>query len=276
MPARPGSGDMAGRRRAVYPRGMPRYRNEPIYTAAIGLGRTLFRVLGVKRDVTGIGHIPDDGGAVLAITHFGYLEFALVEWATWLANRRRIRFMAKKGAFRGWPLGAFMRNMKHIPVDRAAGAGAYAEAVAALRRGELIGVFPEGTVSRSFEVQRLKAGAARLAREAGVPLIPVAVWGGQRILTKSAKGKLRDRFGVHVLFAVGEPIMVGPDDDIHDATDALRAELQRLTDELQEAYPVEGTGHWWQPASRGGTAPTVAEIEHEQRGSRRRSDAGEA
>lgn len=249
---------------------MPRYRNGPIYTAAIGLGRTMFRALRVKPRITGIGHIPDEGGAVIAITHFGYLEFALVEWATWLANRRRIRFMAKKSAFTGWPLGAFMRNMKHIPVDRAAGAGAYAEAVAALKRGELIGVFPEGTVSRSFEVQLLKSGAARLAQEAGVPLIPVAVWGGQRILTKGAKGRLRDRFGVHVLFEVGEPIVVGAEDDIHDATDALRAELQRLTDDLQAAYPVDGTGHWWQPARRGGTAPSVAEVEHEQRGSRRR------
>jgi len=248
---------------------MPRYRNEPIYTAAIGLGRAMFGALRVKREVTGIGNIPESGGAVIAITHFGYLEFALVEWATWLANRRRIRFMAKKAAFKGWPLGAFMRNMKHIPVDRAAGAGAYAEAVEALRRGELIGVFPEGTVSRSFEVQRLKAGAARLAQEAGVPLIPVAVWGGHRLLTKGAKSRLRDRFGVHVLFAVGEPIAVAPGDDVHDATDALRAELQRLTDELQAAYPVDGTGHWWQPARRGGTAPTVEEIEHEQRGSRR-------
>jgi 1-acyl-sn-glycerol-3-phosphate acyltransferase len=248
---------------------MPRYRNEPVYTAAIGAGRAMFRLLRVKREVEGIGRIPDDGGAVIAITHFGYLEFALVEWATWLANRRRIRFMAKKGAFTGWPLGALMRNMKHIPVDRAAGSGAYDEAVAALRRGELIGVFPEGTVSRSFEVQRLKAGAARLAQEAGVPLIPVAVWGGQRILTKGAKGRLRDRFGVVVHFAVGEPITVGADADIHDATDALRTELQRLTDQLQEAYPVDGTGHWWQPARRGGTAPSVAEVEHEQRGSRR-------
>jgi 1-acyl-sn-glycerol-3-phosphate acyltransferase len=248
---------------------MPRYRNEPVYTAAIGAGRAMFNLLGVKREVEGIGHIPDAGGAVIAITHFGYLEFALVEWATWLANRRRIRFMAKKAAFRGWPLGALMRNMRHIAVDRSAGAGAYAEAVAALKRGELIGVFPEGTVSRSFEVQRLKAGAARLAREAGVPLIPVAVWGGHRILTKGASGGWRDRFGVHVSFAVGEPIEVAKDADIHDVTDALRVELQRLTDDLQERYPVDGTGHWWQPARRGGTAPTVAEVEHEQRGSRR-------
>ena len=254
---------------------MRRYRNEPVYTGAIGVGRLLFGVLGVKLRVAGRDHLPSDGGAVIAITHFGYLEFAIVEWVTWLANRRRIRFMAKTGAFTGWPLGALMRNMKHIPVDRAAGSHAYDAAVEALQRGELIGVFPEGTVSRSFEVQRLKAGAARLAQEAGVPLIPVAVWGAHRILTKGAAGKPRDRLGVPVYVAIGDPVHVGPADDIHDASDALRASLQRLTDHLQDIYPVEGTGTWWQTARRGGTAPSVADVEHEQRGSRRPSDSAE-
>jgi len=251
-----------------------RYRGEPVYTGAIQLGRLLFGTLRVKLRVAGRDNLPVDGGAVVAITHFGYLEFAIVEWVTWLANRRRIRFMAKKAAFKGWPLGAFMRNMKHIPVDRSAGAHAYDEAVAALQRGELIGVFPEGTVSRSFEVQRLKAGAVRLAQEAGVPLIPVAVWGAHRILAKGAKAKARERVGVPVHVSIGAPIVVGPSDDIHDTSDALRAELQRLTDKLQENYPVDGTGQWWQPARRGGTAPTVADVEHEQRGSRRPDSEG--
>lgn len=255
---------------------MPRrYRNEPVYTAAIGAGRAAFALLGVKPKVDGAEHLPDDGGAVLAITHFGYLEFALLEWVTWLHNRRRIRFLAKKSAFSGWPLGAFMRNMKHIPVDRAAGAGAYAAAVDALHGGELIGVFPEATVSRSFEVQRLKTGAARLAQEAGVPLIPVAVWGGQRILTKGVRPRLRERFGVPVHVEIGAPMPVGSDDDVVAVTDALREAMQTMTERLQAGYPVDGRGRWWQSARRGGTAPTVDEIEHEQRGSRRTPvDAG--
>jgi 1-acyl-sn-glycerol-3-phosphate acyltransferase len=248
---------------------MRRYRNEPIYTGAIGVGRLLFGTLRVKLRVAGRENLPLDGGAVIAVTHFGYLEFAIVEWVTWLANRRRIRFMAKKGAFKGWPLGALMRNMKHIPVDRSAGSHAYDEAVAALRAGELVGVFPEGTVSRSFEVQPLKAGAVRLAQAAGVPLIPVAVWGAHRILAKSAKSKLRDRVGVPVYVKIGAPVLVGADEDIHDASDALRATLQQLTDDLQDIYPVDGAGQWWQPVRRGGTAPSVEDVAHEQRGSRR-------
>jgi 1-acyl-sn-glycerol-3-phosphate acyltransferase len=251
---------------------MRRYRNEPVYTGAIGIGRLLFGTLRVKLRVAGRENLPADGGAVIAVTHFGYLEFAIVEWVTWLANRRRIRFMAKKGAFKGWPLGALMRNMKHIPVDRAAGAGAYDAAVAALRDGELVGVFPEGTVSRSFEVQPLKAGAVRLAQAAGVPLIPVAVWGAHRILAKSAKGRLRERVGVPVYVKIGAPVLVGVGVDIHDASDALRATLQKLTDDLQDIYPVDGAGQWWHPVRRGGTAPSIDEVAHEQRGSRRPED----
>src|SRR5688500_15062361 len=111
-------------------------RNEPVYTAAIGAGRMLFRSLRVRRVIRGANHIPDTGGAVIAMTHFGYLEFALVEWATWSHNRRRIRFMAKKSVFDRKGVGALMRSMKHIPVDMKAGADAYAAAVEALRSGE--------------------------------------------------------------------------------------------------------------------------------------------
>ncbi len=96
---------------------------EPVYVGAIAAGRAMFGMLRVRREVHGAENLPDTGGAVLAITHFGYLEFAIVEWITYLHNRRHIRFMAKKAAFKGWPLGALMRGMKHIPVDRAAGAG---------------------------------------------------------------------------------------------------------------------------------------------------------
>lgn len=254
---------------------MRRYRNEPIYTGAIGIGRLLLGTLRVKLRVAGRENLPVDGGAVIAVTHFGYLEFAIVEWTTWLANRRRIRFMAKKAAFKGWPLGALMRNMKHIPVDRAAGSHAYDAAVTALRGGELVGVFPEGTVSRSFEVQPLKAGAVRLAQAAGVPLIPVAVWGAHRILAKGTKGKLRDRIGVPVYVKIGAPMEVAADADIHDASDALRATMQQLTDDLQDIYPVDGTGQWWQPVRRGGTAPSVEDVAHEQRGSRRPGEPSE-
>ena len=232
---------------------------EPIYSGAVAVGRTLFAVWRLKPTIVGVAHIPDHGGAVIAMTHFGYFEFALVEWITFLHNRRRIRFMAKKEAFDKPMVGMLLRAMRHISVDRSAGAAAYEHAIAALKRGELIGVFPEAGVSASMTVRELKTGAARLAAEAGVPLIPVAVWGGQRLMTKGHKTSFMERFGVEISFAVGEPITVSSEDDVLDATNALRETLQGMVDQQQQSYPVNGTGQWWQPRYRGGTAPTPAE-----------------
>ncbi|GAA1966384.1 lysophospholipid acyltransferase family protein [Agromyces allii] len=255
-----------------------RRSSEPIYSTAIVVGRGLFGALGVKRRVTGVEHVPTSGGAVLAMTHFGYLEFALVEWVTWLANRRRIRFMAKQSVFDKPVVGALMRGMRHISVDMKAGAAAYAKAVEALRSGELLGVFPEAGVSASFTVRDLKTGAARLAAEAGVPIIPVAVWGGHRLLTKRHKVGFFERFGVPVSFAFGAPITVGADEEAHVATERLKVRLQELVDRVQREYPVDGTGQWWQPRHLGGTAPTpeeaaAADAERERAREARRTEA---
>ncbi|KZC94132.1 MULTISPECIES: lysophospholipid acyltransferase family protein [Clavibacter] len=253
---------------------MSRLPREPVYGTAVILGRALFGSLRLRLVAEGRESIPDTGGAVIAMTHFGYLEFALVEWATWLHHRRRIRFLAKKGAFDQPGVGWVLRRMRHISVDMGAGAAAYADAVRALRSGELVGVFPEAGVSASFRVRELKTGAARLAAEAGVPVIPVAVWGGHRLLTKNRRIRLRDRVGVPVHVRVGEPIAVAPDADPRQVTDALRVELQSLVDALQDAYPVDGRGAWWQPRHRGGAAPTpeeaaAADAERDERRRRR-------
>jgi 1-acyl-sn-glycerol-3-phosphate acyltransferase len=186
--------------------------------------------------------------------------------------------MAKKGAFDKPVVGAMLRGMRHISVDMKAGAAAYRNAVAALRAGELIGVFPEAGVSASFTVRELKTGAARLAAEAQVPIIPIATWGGQRLLTKNHKIGFRQRFGVPVSFAVGEAITVSPSDDVHAVTVRLRATLQQLVDTLQATYPEHGAGQWWQPRHLGGTAPTpqAAAAADAERSRRRDAEAGGA
>jgi len=238
---------------------LPVLHPEPIYRVATSLGQALFRFWRLRRIETGLGHLPATGGAVLSMTHFGYLEFALIEWAAWTHNRRRIRFLATKRAFDKPGIGWLLRGMHHIPVDMERGAAAYAEAVAALRAGELIGVFPEAGVSASFEVRELKSGAVRLAAEAGVPVIPVAVWGGQRLMTKNHPVAFRERFGVQISFAFGAPIAVARTDNPRAVTDALRETMQGMVNDLQFGYPVDGTGQWWQPRSLGGTAPSPAD-----------------
>jgi 1-acyl-sn-glycerol-3-phosphate acyltransferase len=252
---------------------MTRRRREPIYSTAVVAGRGLFGFWRLGHAEIGIENLPDSGGAVLAMTHFGYLDFALVEWITWLHNRRRIRFMAQKGAFDKPIVGWLLRGMRHISVDMKAGATAYANAVAALRNGELLGVFPEAGVSASFTVRDLKTGAVRLAAEAEVPIIPIAVWGGQRLLTKNHSVRFRERFGVPVHFAIGAPIAVSPTDDVT-GTESLRETLQQLADRLQRDYPVDGVGAWWQSRALGGTAPTpvqAAAADEERRRRRERA-----
>jgi len=248
---------------------------EPIYTAAIGIGRALFATLRLKPKVTGLRNLPDTGGAVLAITHFGYLDFALVEWMLWHKNRRRLRFLVKQSVFKQPVTGAVLRSMGHIAVDMTAGAAAYAQAVASLRSGNVLGVLPEGGVNASFTVRALKTGTVRMAAEAGVPVIPVAVWGGHRLLTKNIKPSLREAYGTPVSFAVGEPIRYDPSGDPRELTLELHDTLQRLIDGLQADYPVDGAGQWWQSAHLGGTAPTPEEAAVAEAERRRRREARE-
>ncbi|WP_234407390.1 lysophospholipid acyltransferase family protein [Microterricola viridarii] len=223
------------------------------------MGRTVFAALRLKRAVTGIEHVPNEGGAILAITHFGYLDFALTEWVIWCHNRRKVRFMAKESVFAKPVIGSLLRGMHHIPVNMKAGAAAFDSAITALKSGELLGVFPEAGVNASFTVRDLKSGAARLAAQSGVPIIPVAVWGGHRVLTKNHKPTLRDAYKTLVSVTFAPPITVRPDDDPAEVTQALHDQLQGMVDTLQRDYPVDGTGQWWQPRHLGGTAPTPEE-----------------
>jgi 1-acyl-sn-glycerol-3-phosphate acyltransferase len=225
----------------------------------ITIGRGLFGALRLRRSVTGIEQIPRDGGAVLAITHFGYLDFALAEWVIYLGTRRHVRFMAKESAFANPFVGWLLRGMHHIPVNMKAGAAAFDNAVAALKSGELVGVFPEAGVNASFTVRELKTGAMRMAQKAGVPVIPVALWGGHRLLTKNHKPRLREAYKVPISVAIAEPITVAATDEPHELTLRLRQKLQSMVDTLQAGYPADGTGAWWQPRHLGGTAPTPEE-----------------
>ena len=242
---------------------------ELVYPPVIGFARSVFRSLGLKIEVQGADNIPREGGAVLASNHVGYLDFAFVGFAA-RPIKRLVRFMAKESVFRHRVSGPLMRGMKHIPVDRAAGAASYAAAVEALRNGELVGVFPEATISRSFELKAFKSGAARMAAEAGVPIIPVIVWGSQRVWTK---GRPRDfSRGKAIVIAVGEPMKAG--DDVEADTAELKARMDELLTSVRAAYPQRPSGpddEWWLPSRLGGSAPTLEqanELDRAERDSR--------
>jgi 1-acyl-sn-glycerol-3-phosphate acyltransferase len=149
-----------------------------------------------------------------------------------------------------------MRSLRHIPVDRQDGAASYEAAVRMLKDGELVGVYPEATISRSFEIKEFKSGATRMAVEAGVPIIPHIVWGAQRIWTKGHPKKLF-RPKVPIMVLVGEPIE--PTLAIEDLQGLLHSRMQHLVERAQEQYGPHPAGEFWVPHRLGGGAPSLAE-----------------
>lgn len=241
-------------------KGLPQMA-ELVYRPVIGAARTFFKALDLKIDTQGSEHIPKTGGAVLVSNHISYLDFIFTGLAT-LPQKRLVRFMAKESVFRHKISGPLMRGMKHIPVDRKQGEDAYAHALASLRSGQIVGVFPEATISESFTLKNFKSGAARLAQEAGVPLIPMALWGTQRLWTKGRPRNFR-RSHIPVTIRVGEPMEAPTDQYAGAITRRLRERVQELLEAAQRAYPVrpkDASDTWWVPAHLGGTAPTPAEV----------------
>ena len=233
---------------------------EPVYSGVIGIARVVFAAQGLRFTITGVEHVPRTGGAVMVINHTGYMDFTYAGYAARPA-RRFVRFMAKESVFTHKVSGPLMRAMKHIPVDRAAGAASYGQAVRRLRAGEIVGVFPEATISRSFELKEFKIGAVRMAAAAGVPLLPTVIWGSQRIWTKGLPRRL-GRTRTPIRIGVGAPIAVSRKDDPELVLRALRTAMTELLHAAQDAYPpLTGADLRFLPARLGGTAPTPEQAE---------------
>ena len=248
---------------------------ELLYTGIIGFARTMFKVQGLDITARGEHHFPAQGGAVVVINHTGYFDFVYGGLPA-RVHKRFIRYMAKAEVFDHRVAGPIMRELKHIPVDRTAGKDSFEEAVKRLRAGELVGVFPEATISRSFEIKNFKSGAVRMALEAGVPILPVTIWGSQRVWTKGLPKKLF-RPKVPIMMEVGEPMRAY--EPVADCTEKLRTQMQatleRLQDDYARRYGPYPAGANWVPARLGGSAPTLEEAnaldeaEHAERMRRR-------
>ena len=243
---------------------------ELVYPPVIAFARTLFTVMGWRPQISGAEHVPASGGALIAANHVGYLDFAFIGYGA-LPRRRLVRFLAKQEVFDHPVSGPLMRGMHHLPVDRFGGAVSVIDtAVAALRAGEVVGLFPEGTISRSFVPARAKTGAVRIAMQAQVPLIPCAVWGSQRLLTKGRRPNWQRNVPIVVSF--GAPVPHAEGDAPAEVTDELMRRITALVDEVAAAYPDAPAGDddaWWLPAHLGGRAPSVQEAaaaaDHERR-----------
>lgn len=230
---------------------------EPVYGTVIAAARAVWKLQGLRITVTGVENLPRTGGAVIAINHTSYFDFTFADLPAFRQGLgRKVRFMAKQEVFDNAIAGPLMRGMRHIPVDRANGAAAFEHACRLLEAGELVGVYPEGTISRSFEIKELKSGAARMAIAAGVPIVPHIVWGANRIWTKGHPRKLW-RPKVPITVAVGEPIE--PTLPAADLTVLLRSRMQHLLERVQDSYGLHPHGEYWVPKRLGGGAPSLAE-----------------
>jgi len=224
-----------------------------VYPPVVIAIKTFWKFLDLRFSFSGEENIPQEGGAILAINHIGYLDFAIVGTAV-LPKKRYVRFMAKKEIFDNKLAGPLMRGMHHISVDRANGSASFVGALRALRKGEIVGIFPEGTISTSFEIKGLKSGAVRLAMGAGVPVIPTIVWGSQRVWTKGVKKDL-SRKSVPITVAFSEPLFFSKDSDVDAGESQLRNALLTSLHKVQDEYPDSHQGQRWAPVRLGGTAP---------------------
>jgi 1-acyl-sn-glycerol-3-phosphate acyltransferase len=235
---------------------------ERVYGGVIATALGIIRAMDWPVTVIGAENIPPTGPAIVASNHVGYMDFVFSGYAA-RERGRRVRFLAKKEIFDKKGVGWLMRQMGHIPVDRFGHPDASVRAaVAALRAGEIIGMFPEATISPSFVPRRGKTGTVRAARETGAPIIPVAVWGTQRILTKWRPRNFKRH--IPIVVNVGEPLARIDDESVEAETARLMERIAGLLAEAQAKYPAHPSSdddRWWLPAHLGGTAPTLEDAE---------------
>jgi 1-acyl-sn-glycerol-3-phosphate acyltransferase len=244
---------------------------EPVFRTLEIAAKTLVAATGTKITYQNLENIPGTGGAVIAINHTSYVDWLPAALAVYYRGRR-IRYMIKAEMQQVTIVNFLIKHTKTIPVNRGAGSEAYTEAVRLLRAGELVGLMPEATISRSFELKEFKSGAARMALEASVPMVPLIVWGAQRIWTKDHPRNV-GRKKIPVVAAAGKPL--SPAGDVEQLDAALRDEMVCLLHRVQEEYP-HPEGAFWVPQRLGGSAPTVAEakvLEETEKAARARKRA---
>ncbi len=183
-----------------------------------------------RRSWYGMEHIPAQGGVILAPNHVSEFDPFVVAHYVFDAGRWP-QFLAKSTLFKHWLLGPLLRAVKQIPVYRgtADAVKSVEEAVAAVRAGEAVIIYPEGTTPKKGEFwpQRGKTGVARLFLQTGAPVVPIVSWGPQQVFDpRTDKLRVRPRMPVTVV--------AGPAIDLSKWQDAAptAANLYAITDEI--------------------------------------------
>lgn len=190
----------------------------------------------------GLERVPRQGPAIVACNHISYLDPLTNGEAVRRAGRRP-RFLAKRELFEIPVVGTVLRGAGQIPVTRGSRDGSSLDrAVEALQDGEVVLIYPEGTVTDRDDGLPMegKTGVARLALRTGAPVVPMASWGSQPVWQKSGKGSLR--FGRPILTEVGEPLAFERDegagvDRWHEVTAEVMASIRAVATGLRDRYP---------------------------------------
>jgi 1-acyl-sn-glycerol-3-phosphate acyltransferase len=193
-----------------------------------------------------LDRIPTSGPAIVACNHISYLD-PLTNGDAIVRAHRSPRFLAKEDLFRIPVVGRALRGAGQIPVSRGTRDRSSLDlAVAALGRGEVIVVYPEGTVTRRDDGLPMegKTGLVRVALASGVPIIPMASWGSRAVWQKSGRGSLK--FGRPIWTTVGEPISLpggagGGQVDLRALTGEVMDAITRLAVDLRDRYPRRWT-----------------------------------
>jgi len=193
----------------------------------------------------GLEHIPRTGPAIVACNHLSYLD-PLTNASAVMRAGRRPRFLAKSELFHIPVVGLAFRGAKQIPVVRGSGDATTALLAAerALADGEVVVIYPEGTVTTRADhlPMRAKSGVVRLSLATGVPITPLASWGSQAVWQKAGRGSLK--FGRPVWTRVGPAIDLssrreeaGDVRALRAMTDEVMAVLTAMVEDLRAAYP---------------------------------------
>jgi 1-acyl-sn-glycerol-3-phosphate acyltransferase len=197
----------------------------------------------------GLERVPAEGPAIIAGNHLSYLD-PFAHGVFVVKAGRRPRFLAKRELFDAPFVGTVLRGARQISVQRGTGdRSPIDDAARAVERGEVVVIYPEGTTTttnQDFSPGRGRTGAVRLSVATGIPILPVATWGGQFVWRKSGRQSLA--FGRPIWAAAGEPFdpteRLGREPDaraLRASTDDLMAELGTLVDDLRDRYPARWT-----------------------------------
>ena len=213
-------------------------------------------------EITGIEHIPATGGAIVVANHRSYFDPTVITLVLAKAGRNA-RFLGKKEVFDIPVAGAVAKAFGGIRVERGSGSEEpLRHAARALNAGEVVGIFPEGTIPRgpAFFAPELKGrwGAARLAGESGVPVIPMGFWGTEKVWPRSSRlPRLNVTDPPKVTATVGPPVELtrqDPDEDTRRIMEAITALLPpearvRRTPTAEELVLTYPPGYKGDPAA---------------------------